>query len=501
MPVPDILCWLYCCCSASALLRGLRLLSVHLESIVVCYLSLLSFPTVLLLLFSEMMLPSTDVAAAVCVLSCQAAIRSGGMFRVAKVDAEKQKGIAEVLGIKAFPSIFGVKDGIILDNFVGVLPQDEVCKEGFVLSPFPVDLRKPVSISSGRAFCCFSCRFRQSVASFFGRRCVASIVTVPRTTYSPGVAPSAWVSLGGDNTYLPRHAHAKAANTLPSPQAQRATPTTYRPPLEPLSSKAESADQTAANTQQNLRQMQAFMMGVVMGVPPPKDKELREHQKGQSELRGISRKLAHVSGLSSIVFCHCFRTVRCLAQTAPVRKSTRAKYTCGRRVLTLFRLRGEPHVRNSRRALGACKRPRWRPSLFRCLCVRLAPPISRPNFLFLPPPLGLPLGLLLPLPPSPPPAPALPPSVTLNLPLSLSLTFSNSLSSPGLAVLGSRKKESLCIKVDKALSEMLTTPEGSTPATEDPAAVAAAKKAARTVITVLMSAYKFPEVGGSSKGV
>lgn len=45
---------------------------------------------------------------------------------MAKVDAEKQKGIAEVLGIFAFPSVFGMKDGIILDNFVGGLPQDEV---------------------------------------------------------------------------------------------------------------------------------------------------------------------------------------------------------------------------------------------------------------------------------------------------------------------------------------------------------------------------------------
>eukprot|EP00752_Nemacystus_decipiens_P010745 g9566.t2 len=175
----------------------------------------------------------------------EAAIRSGGMFRVAKVDAEKQKGIAEVLGIFAFPSVFGMKDGIILDNFVGGLPQDE---------------------------------------------------------------------------------------------------------------------------------MQSFMMGVVMGMPPPKDKELREHQKGQAELRGISRKLAHVAGL---------------------------------------------------------------------------------------------------------------------------------------AVLGSRKKENLSIKVDKALSQMLVLKppldgddadlsdsdliSSSASAVQDPSAIAAAKKAARTVITVLMSAYKFPE--------
>ena len=64
----------------------------------------------------------------------------------------------------------------------------------------------------------------------------------------------------------------------------------------------------------------------------------------------------------------------------------------------------------------------------------------------------------------------------------------------GLAVLGSRKKENICLKVDKALGEMLPDlPDGS-PAAEDAIAVAGAKKAARTVITVLMSAYKFPEV-------
>lgn len=81
-----------------------------------------------------------------------------------------------------------------------------------------------------------------------------------------------------------------------------------------------------------------------------------------------------------------------------------------------------------------------------------------------------------------------------------------SLPSKGLAVLGSRKKESLCIKVDKALGQMLKAPlddadlsdpdaaSGESDGVQDASAIAAAKKAARTVITVLMSAYKFPEV-------
>lgn len=48
------------------------------------------------------------------------------------------------------------------------------------------------------------------------------------------------------------------------------------------------------------------MMGVVMGMPPPKEKELREHQKGQAELRGISRKLAHVAGkVNQILILGC----------------------------------------------------------------------------------------------------------------------------------------------------------------------------------------------------
>ncbi|CAN0123697.1 unnamed protein product [Ascophyllum nodosum] len=159
----------------------------------------------------------------------EAAIKSGGMFRVAKVDAEKQRNIAEVLGIKAYPSVFGVKDGILVDNFVGVLPQDE---------------------------------------------------------------------------------------------------------------------------------MQSFMMGVIMGTSTSKDKPLRDHQRSQTELRSMSRKLAHIAGL---------------------------------------------------------------------------------------------------------------------------------------AALGSRKKENLCLKVDKTLSEMLPGLAEIGSSKKAAAAVASGKRAARTVIAVLMAAYKFPE--------
>ncbi|CAN0160153.1 unnamed protein product, partial [Discosporangium mesarthrocarpum] len=44
--------------------------------------------------------------------------------------------------------------------------------------------------------------------------------------------------------------------------------------------------------------MQAFMMGLIMGIPPAEGKELREHQKSPVQLRSMGRKLAHIAGLA-----------------------------------------------------------------------------------------------------------------------------------------------------------------------------------------------------------
>lgn len=64
----------------------------------------------------------------------------------------------------------------------------------------------------------------------------------------------------------------------------------------------------------------------------------------------------------------------------------------------------------------------------------------------------------------------------------------------GLAVLGSRKKGSLCLKVDTALGEMLPDLPDGRSSKEGAAAVADAQKDARMVITVLISVYEFPKV-------
>ncbi len=54
----------------------------------------------------------------------ESAIRGGGMFRLAKVDAEAQISISRILGVNAFPSVFAIVNGYVIDSFVGILDQD-----------------------------------------------------------------------------------------------------------------------------------------------------------------------------------------------------------------------------------------------------------------------------------------------------------------------------------------------------------------------------------------
>ncbi len=56
----------------------------------------------------------------------ESAIRGGGIFRLAKVDAEAQRPISRILGANAFPSVFAIVNGCIIDNFVGILDQDSM---------------------------------------------------------------------------------------------------------------------------------------------------------------------------------------------------------------------------------------------------------------------------------------------------------------------------------------------------------------------------------------
>lgn len=56
----------------------------------------------------------------------QAAINSGGIYRLAKVNSDNERSIAQVLDVSSLPSVFAVKNGKITDRFLGMLPSDQI---------------------------------------------------------------------------------------------------------------------------------------------------------------------------------------------------------------------------------------------------------------------------------------------------------------------------------------------------------------------------------------
>ncbi len=55
-----------------------------------------------------------------------AAMNSGGMFRLAKVNSDEERSISQALGVTGLPTVFSVNSGKFTDRFVGMLPQDQM---------------------------------------------------------------------------------------------------------------------------------------------------------------------------------------------------------------------------------------------------------------------------------------------------------------------------------------------------------------------------------------
>lgn len=55
-----------------------------------------------------------------------AAMQSGGMFRLAKVNSDNERAIAEALQVQGLPSVFSMNQGKFTDRFVGMLPQEQL---------------------------------------------------------------------------------------------------------------------------------------------------------------------------------------------------------------------------------------------------------------------------------------------------------------------------------------------------------------------------------------
>jgi len=55
-----------------------------------------------------------------------AAVKAGGMFRLAKLNSDKNKAFSDMLGVEALPTVFGFHKGKIIDSFTGGLTAEEM---------------------------------------------------------------------------------------------------------------------------------------------------------------------------------------------------------------------------------------------------------------------------------------------------------------------------------------------------------------------------------------
>lgn len=63
------------------------------------------------------------------------AIKAGGMFRLVKLNTDEERIVSQTLEVKALPTIFGIRDGKILNSFQG-MPRDDEFMKNFMMGLF-----------------------------------------------------------------------------------------------------------------------------------------------------------------------------------------------------------------------------------------------------------------------------------------------------------------------------------------------------------------------------
>ncbi len=65
--------------------------------------------------------------------------KRGGKFVLVKVDTEANPGMAAAFGVRSLPTVFALKDGQVVDGFMGALPPEEVALFLDRIMPTPVE--------------------------------------------------------------------------------------------------------------------------------------------------------------------------------------------------------------------------------------------------------------------------------------------------------------------------------------------------------------------------
>jgi putative thioredoxin len=68
------------------------------------------------------------------------ATESAGQFLLVKVDVDQQPGIAQAFGVRSIPHVFALRNGQLVDQFTGALPEDQIRQWLAQFQPSPAEL-------------------------------------------------------------------------------------------------------------------------------------------------------------------------------------------------------------------------------------------------------------------------------------------------------------------------------------------------------------------------
>lgn len=67
------------------------------------------------------------------------AAESAGQFLLVKVDVDQQPGIAQAFGVRSIPHVFALRNGQLVDQFMGALPEEQIREWLAQFQPTPSD--------------------------------------------------------------------------------------------------------------------------------------------------------------------------------------------------------------------------------------------------------------------------------------------------------------------------------------------------------------------------
>jgi len=68
------------------------------------------------------------------------ATENPGQFLLVKVDVDQQPGIAQAFGVRSIPAVFALRNGQLVDQFTGALPEDQIRQWVSQFQPTPAEL-------------------------------------------------------------------------------------------------------------------------------------------------------------------------------------------------------------------------------------------------------------------------------------------------------------------------------------------------------------------------